>query len=92
MKLTEYADIINCGLEITYHENQNTRWSATFKDSETLERFGGHILSSTYGNGNSPDTALIDYIHKITGKVLVINAFRKDKRREFKVPESLGAD
>ena len=89
MNIEEYADILNIQLRITYYPNQNGRWTASFEGVETKADASSGILDSTYGNAESPDEAINDYVEKIRGRLLVINATGGDKRREFIVPATL---
>ena len=91
MKVTDYVDIINCNIKITYHHNQNNRWCARFEYAEVMENEGSAMLKSEQGNGATPCAALEDYVDSIKGKILVFNATGGDKRREFKVPQNLEA-
>ena len=90
MKITDYVDVISCNIKITYNHNPGCRWSASFEYAEVIEHAGSCMLASLYGNAETPDKALDDYVRKIRGKILVFNAWDADKRREYKVPEHLG--
>jgi hypothetical protein len=46
---------------------------------------GDGVLIGSFGNGETPDEAIDDYISIISNTTLVINGF-KDNRREIKVP------
>ena len=85
MTITEYADAINRQLEIRYYPNQNHRFSALFEGGEIG---GGGVLTTMYGNGQTPDEALQNYAADIKGKTLIFGAMT-DKRMEFRVPGSL---
>ena len=91
MKVTDYVDVINCNIQMTYYHNQNNRWCAKFEYAEVLEHKGSATLVSEHGNGPTPEAALQKYIDGIKGKILVFNATGGDKRREFKVPMNLEA-
>ena len=82
-ELYYFADIIDKEIIIIRYANQNNRFSACFENSEIKE---GNILSSVYGNGNSPESAILDYIPKISGKKLVFDAYGSC-RKEFVVPK-----
>lgn len=89
MNITDYADIINVNIKITYYHNQNYRWSACFEYADFLAHEGSVILRSEHGNGESPVEAINNYIDLIKGKILVFDAMSGDKRREYKVPMGL---
>ena len=89
MNITEYADVINVNITITYYHNQQQRWCAHFEGAEVLEHEGSAILAILHGNGSTPYEALQDYLDNVEGKILVFNATGGDKRREFKVPMSI---
>ena len=59
------------------------RYYARFEDSETKE---SDMLVSTSGDGHTPKEAIRDYCEQISCKKLVINAYGKDKRKEYDVP------
>ena len=86
MTITDYADILNIRIIITYYHNQNCRWSAKFEGSEVSK---GAMLASIFGTGNTPGKALSDYIDQISGETIVFDAMGGDKRREYKVPLTL---
>lgn len=83
LSIYTYCDVIDCDLKVTYYANQNNRWSASIENCETKD---GSILCGEYGNGDSPQSAIIDYIGRIQGKLIVINATSKEYRKEFTVP------
>lgn len=58
------------------------RYYAHFDDVDVKEY---HFLIGEYGNGTTPKQAINDYARKIEFKILVFNAYGKD-RREIKVP------
>jgi hypothetical protein len=72
-------------MEITYYPNQNRRFSASFKHIEVKE---GAMLASAYGNGETPELAVKDYVNKIRGKRIIKNAYL-DNRQEFDVPKKI---
>lgn len=88
MTIYELSDMVNEHLILTRYSNQGTRWSAQINHAETKEFKGSAILCGEYGDGNSPETAIADYVQRIRGKVLVIDSMGKD-RREFVVPATL---
>lgn len=85
MDITEYADVIGRELEIRYYPSQNHRFSAQFNGAEVK---GDGVLSSSFGDGKTPDEALINYLAEIRGRTIVFNASRPN-RAEFIVPETV---
>lgn len=64
----------------------NSRYYAEFEGAEVKIL---NMLCGIYGNGDSFDEAIKDYIERILGDLLVINAADKEKRREIRVPKQL---
>ena len=87
MTLTEYCDAMNLQLRLNYYPNQSNRWSVNITDLEMKEDYSLRIV---YGNGSSPDEALVDYVDKIKGQMIVIDAMDTN-RREYVVPTTLMA-
>ncbi len=88
VNLTDYMNIINCDMKITYYPNQECRWSAKFDGCETKDLNNAGFLHGTCGNGTTPDEAIINYLDLIKGKILIFNSYSL-KRKEFVVPENL---
>ncbi len=91
MNIREFSKVINQRLSITGSANQDNLskvcWSATFERGEIKE---GYILSNTFGYGSTPLLALRNYARQIKGKVIVFDAYKKD-RQTFDVPDHLTA-
>jgi hypothetical protein len=85
MKLADYCDAINADLILRRYSAQNGRWTASFDRCEVKE---GHMLSSEYGNADTPEAAMADYCKKIAGKRIAFNV-GSVHRREFDVPIQL---
>lgn len=85
MNFYDYMDTINVDLEVTRYHNQ-ARWLARFHGTEVRRGFA--MLVSEYGLGKTPDEAIADYMEKIRGKKIIINAM-STTRREFVVPETI---
>lgn len=85
VNLFAFLDTIDCDLELRRYANQSGRWLAQIEHAELKE---GCTLSGNYGTGKNPEQAIEDYVQQIKGKLLVINA-ASDRRKEFKVPDSL---
>jgi len=62
MNITEYCDVINCELQILYYPNQGKRWSSCIKDAATRKNSDDSFLTSGYGDGESPELAIICYL------------------------------
>jgi len=88
MTIEELADILAVDLQIRRYANQLNRYTASFERTGVKESKSDRILSSTHGNGKTPQEAISDYTKKICGKWLVVNAY-SDNRIEFGVPETL---
>jgi len=88
MKITEFADMIDEQIRLTYYPNQNMRWSASFERGEIKESPRATTLLSTFGDGKTPYEALKNLVPKIEGKTIVFNAMG-DNRKVFKVPRGL---
>jgi hypothetical protein len=58
-------------------------WVASFENCEIKE---GMILNGEYGSGKTMVEAIKDYAQKISGKLIVLNAYGKG-RKEIYVPE-----
>lgn len=91
MNIEEYADVLNLELEILRYPNQRNRYSAQFKRTETKDDPSDPCLTGTYGNGTSPAEAVQNYIDKIKGRLLVVNATGGNERRQYVVPQELTA-
>lgn len=86
MNIAEYCDVINKNIKVTYYHNQNTRWTACIERAEVKD---GNFLTGMYGDGKTPYNAIENYIANIKGKTIVFDAYDKEKRIEYKVPETL---
>lgn len=58
------------------------RYFAHFKDADVADR---GMLVGMFGNGGTPETAIVDYAIKISEETLVIDGNREGERR-IKVP------
>lgn len=89
MTLAEFADKHGLHLVVRERSARNGfpvghrfRWYARFENTETKD---GGILTSTHGNGATPEAAIRDYGEAISEQKLVIDAMRPT-RREIDVP------
>lgn len=87
MNIEEFADVIGADLIIRRYANQDNRYMAEFEHCETTEK-DSPVLAGEYGNGKTAHMAVLDYVQKIKGKILVFNAYSKD-RKEFNAPKNL---
>jgi hypothetical protein len=89
-KLSIYvlSDLLSKHLILKRFANQDNRWMAEFENCEVKDSKDTCIISSCYGNGTSPEEAILDYISNIAGKILVFNAF-SENRKEFYCPTYL---
>lgn len=87
--LDAFAD--NHGLIMEVRERTLDRWArerniprfiASFKHAEVK---GDGVLSSMYGDGDTPEVAITNYAQQIRGETLVINAYTQ-QRREVRCP------
>ena len=62
------------------------KYTASFEGAEDKCDLSSGILSSSYGNGSSPDQAIYSYADKISGRVLIFNATSKENRKEIQCP------
>ena len=86
MTIDELGDIIQADLVIRRYTGQNNRYCARFDDVEVKE---GACLVGAHGNGRTPENAIQEYVDRIKGTTVVINARDKVYRREFNIPETL---
>lgn len=82
----QVADLINEDIMIIRYANQDGRFAASFDDGEIK---GDGVLISCYGEGKSPMEALYNYCQQIATKTIVFNSHSKERRKEFKMPETL---
>jgi hypothetical protein len=85
MKLMDYCDAINAEFVLRRYANLTGRWTAKFDHCEVKK---GHILSTEFGGGVTPEEAMADYCKQIVGKRIVFNA-GSVHRIEFDVPTQL---
>ena len=84
VSLQDFADKYGLELNITERENKDLpRFYASFSNVEIKN---GSVLSSCFGDGNTIEKAILDYVNRISEKLIVIDAF-KPSRREIKVPK-----
>ena len=78
------------GLDLVAHErplrHNLPRWHVS---SPGLEIMGNGILTSTFGDGDTPEEAKLAYAERLRGERLVVNAYREE-RREFNAPNEWG--
>ena len=69
-------------LTMEIHERRRSigakdRFYAIFKSCEVKK---GHYLLGSFGDGDTPEHAILQYAKNISGKVLVFNAWSKDRK------------
>ena len=89
MNIADYCDALSLELRVLRYPNQDGRWCARFEYCETKDTPGSGMLASTYGDGKTPEAAISDYVDKIRGKILVVDAMSSLLRREYAVPITL---
>lgn len=89
MNIQEYCDTLNLEIVVRYYPNQEGRWCVKFDNCETKDMPDSVGLLGAHGNAKTIHAAMEDYLKKIRGKLLVVNAFSDTKRREYMVPMSL---
>jgi len=67
--------------------NDPSRYYAHFDHCEVKD---GCILCSESGNGKTPEEAIANYAASIEMKLLVVNAYKKN-RREITIPRLIGS-
>ena len=93
-KFEEFMD--ERGLDVAVHEREHYTSKGNSGASWHIERYyaiaephceikDGPILSSCFGNGETPETAIQDLKQKMSQKLLVTNAGNVD-RKEFRSP------
>jgi hypothetical protein len=86
MKLTEFAEVIDETLLITFSPSCQT-WQARFEDSSLKNDAQDPFLRGEFGTGANPQAALADYVQKIRGRILIFDS--ADERAKFNVPKTL---
>jgi hypothetical protein len=85
MNTFEFADVIDKVIEVQRYPNQKGRWTAQFLACEIS--VDGRFLFSAYGEGTTPQEAIMSYVRAIRGNRLIFNATSKLMRQEFTAPE-----
>ena len=85
MMLAQFADQYGLIMEIHERETEYGRHERYFCYFKRAEVKDGSILCSTAGDGDTEDEAMADYARNVSCKLLVINAYGKD-RREILTP------
>lgn len=83
MRIEEFAKANSLEMRIGERDDGRLpRFYASFRHAEVKK---GSFLVGEYGDGDTKKEAIRNYATTISGKLLVINAYGKD-RREIKVP------
>ena len=80
MTIDELAVMIGRDLTLTRYAKDGT--SCSFPRAETKQDKDDPFLGGTYGNGRNADSAIADYVWKLSGKILVLDSYSPE-RREF---------
>jgi hypothetical protein len=77
--LQQLADLYALDLHVYERSGEGNlpRFYASFESVETKEP---GVLVSTYGNGDTPEQAVADYAHQLSGRVLVIRSHQPSRR------------
>jgi hypothetical protein len=73
--LEKFADEHNLTMIVKERKTDTESDNRFFAEFENAEIREGIILSSAYGNGNTPERAIKDYARKIELKTIVIDAY-----------------
>lgn len=63
------------------------RYHAAFEYVEILD---GYVLIGAYGNGETPEKAIKDYMKRIAGCKLIYRAMIVEERKEMQTPNEWG--
>lgn len=97
MKLEDWLDTLNVELLIKRYPMQENRYSAwfgvftgelSFTSGDIKDSVDDPFISGTYGNGTSPREAVLDFLDKVGGKVLVLKPYQEDRRQHI-IPKNL---
>ena len=80
MTLQEYAECINVNITITYYWDRKV-WQASFENTNIHE---GQFLKGSFGIGNTPTKAMIDYANEIKNKKISVGPY--SNKIQYTVP------
>ncbi len=86
MNIYEFADVVGAEIEWLRYNNQGNRHIAHFRNCDIKE---GAMLVGAYGDSDSPENALHEYVKRIAGATIVFNAGSSEYRQTFNVPKNL---
>lgn len=89
MTIYDIADLMDLEILIIRFPNQKNRWICKFEQCDTKDKSGDPILTGTYGTGDNPTNATINYVQRIRGKILVFLPADPDRRKEINIPQNL---
>lgn len=93
MQFSAFLSLLGLKLRLTtYTDTFPAKYLVSIERGEIKENSSDQILCSASGSGSTKTAAIHDYVSQIRGKLLVINAYDKNKRREYLVPDSLEYD
>ena len=84
--LEDFADKHNLEMDVFERKANNLpKFYAHFRHVETREK-GFSVGVGAYGDGETPKQAIKNYAKRISGHVLIVNAF-SNKRQEIQAPK-----
>ena len=87
MKITDYCDAVKQNL-VLIRFNTSKVWIVSIKHSDIKNKKEDSCANYINGVGRNPDEAIMDYVKKIRGKVLVITNTAKEKQM-YSIPDDL---
>lgn len=70
MKLTDFCEMLDLQINISYYPQQGTRWACPCADVVICD---GGMLVSAYEDGKTSEEALKNYSQRLSGKKVKIN-------------------
>jgi hypothetical protein len=89
MTIEELADLLQLNLTLKRFNNWQEPWKAGFDNTETMESPDSSIIGTCRGVGNTPEEAIVNYVSRLRGQLLVTNSHLRSERKEFMVPRTL---
>lgn len=77
---------ISCKLSMQIDNVGHGQYTARLQNVEIKYEKDSSKLYSTFGSDNTPDSALLDYVEKISGRYVVYKA-SSENRIEISIPE-----
>lgn len=89
MTIHELADLFRIQLKICRRPNFTDTKMEWYSHLENVEVKDGAILIGVFGNGATIAEAVGDYVSRLQGKTVVVNAYSDDLRTTFTIPKQL---